>query len=64
MDIVPIYRDSPYLDQTPSPTTTTQLVNEAVGVLQATNYWRTEDGTENWIINNVRISQTADGLVR
>ncbi|KAF7286286.1 wurstfest [Rhynchophorus ferrugineus] len=58
------YEDSPYLDQTPSPTTTTQLVNEAVSVLQATNYWYTEDGTENWIINNVRISQTADGLVR
>lgn len=58
------YEDSPYLDQTPSPTTTTQLVNEAVSILQATNYWYTEDGTENWIINNVRISQTADGLVR
>ena len=43
---------------------TTQLVNEAVGFLQATNYWYTDDGTENWIINNVRISQTADGLVR
>lgn len=58
------YEDSPYLDQNPSPTTTTQLVNDAVSVLQATNYWYTEDGTENWIINNVRISQTADGLVR
>ncbi|KAJ8967048.1 hypothetical protein NQ314_003165, partial [Rhamnusium bicolor] len=58
------YEDSPYsyLDN-PSPTHTTHLVNEAMAVLQATNCWMTEDGTTNWIINNVRISQTADGLV-
>lgn len=42
----------------------THLVDEAIGILQAANYWLTEDETDNWIINNVRISQTADGLVR
>lgn len=59
------YEDSPYsyLDN-PSTTHTTHLVNEAMGILQATNCWMTEDGTTNWIINNVRISQTSDGLVR
>ncbi|KAJ8985185.1 hypothetical protein NQ317_018214 [Molorchus minor] len=59
------YEDSPYsFLENPSPTHTTHLVNEAMAVLQATNCWMTEDGTTNWIINNVRISQTADGLVR
>ncbi|CAH1118602.1 unnamed protein product [Phaedon cochleariae] len=59
------YEDSPYsyIDN-PSTTATTHLVNEAMAILQATNCWMTEDGTTNWIINNVRISQTADGLVR
>ncbi|XP_057664781.1 uncharacterized protein LOC130899065 isoform X1 [Diorhabda carinulata] len=59
------YEGSPYtyLDN-PSTTHTTHLVNEAMSVLQGTNCWMTEDGTTNWIINNVRISQTADGLVR
>ncbi|XP_044735291.1 uncharacterized protein LOC123297613 isoform X2 [Chrysoperla carnea] len=41
-----------------------QFVQEAMSVLQSSQYWITEDGTENWIINNVRISQTSDGLVR
>ncbi|XP_066144441.1 uncharacterized protein fest [Euwallacea fornicatus] len=58
------YEDSPYVDETPSPTIITELVNQAVSTLQSTNYWYTEDGTETWIINNIRISQTADGLVR
>ncbi|XP_050311542.1 uncharacterized protein LOC126747090 [Anthonomus grandis grandis] len=57
-------KDSQYLGQKPCPTTTTQLVHEAVGFLQTTTYWYTDDCTQNWIINNVRISQTADGLVR
>lgn len=60
------------LDDGDSPTSTaallatpgTQLVNEAVSILQSGNYWLTDDYTDNWIINNVRISQTADGLVR
>ncbi|XP_021935202.1 uncharacterized protein LOC110837413 isoform X2 [Zootermopsis nevadensis] len=39
-------------------------VQEANYILQASQYWITDEGTENWIINNVRISQTADGLVR
>ncbi|XP_060533694.1 uncharacterized protein LOC132706392 [Cylas formicarius] len=56
--------ESLYLKENPSPTTSSRLVNEAVRVLQSTNYWYTDDGTQNWIINNVRISQTVDGLVR
>ncbi|CAH0389490.1 unnamed protein product [Bemisia tabaci] len=40
------------------------FINEAVGILQDADYWVAEDGTENWNINNVRISQTPDGLVR
>lgn len=39
-------------------------VNEALTLLQAAQYWLTDDGIDNWIINNVRVSQTADGLVR
>lgn len=41
-----------------------QLVNEAFNHIQAATYWVNEDGTDNWIINNVRVSQTIDGLVR
>ncbi|KAL1123350.1 hypothetical protein AAG570_002435, partial [Ranatra chinensis] len=37
---------------------------EALSLLQTTHYWISEDGIENWIINNVRISQAPDGLVR
>ena len=39
-------------------------IQEAVSILQATKYWVTDKSTGNWIIHNVRISQTADGLVR
>ncbi|RZF37579.1 hypothetical protein LSTR_LSTR016065 [Laodelphax striatellus] len=39
-------------------------VQEAVETLKAAQYWSTDDGVENWIINNIRISQTTDGLVR
>ncbi|XP_013147274.1 PREDICTED: uncharacterized protein LOC106110108 [Papilio polytes] len=39
-------------------------VNKALSLLQAMQYWLTDDGIDNWIINNVRVSQTADGLVR
>lgn len=41
-----------------------QLVQEAFSHIQAATYWANEDGTDNWIINNVRVSQTIDGLVR
>lgn len=41
-----------------------QYINEAANILQDSNYWTTDDGTDNWIVNGVRISQTADGLVR
>lgn len=40
------------------------VVNEALAHLQNSTYWITEDGTDNWVINSVRVSQTADGLVR
>ncbi|XP_011503349.1 PREDICTED: uncharacterized protein LOC105366555 [Ceratosolen solmsi marchali] len=39
-------------------------IQEAAGALSAGQYWLTDEGVENWIINNVRISQTPDGLVR
>lgn len=39
-------------------------MNEALSLLQAAQYWLTDDGIDNWIINNVRVSQTSDGLVR
>jgi len=40
------------------------LINEAVNLLQSSTYWVSDDGTSNWLINNVRVSQTTDGLVR
>nr|XP_033336554.1 uncharacterized protein LOC117226394 isoform X1 [Megalopta genalis] len=39
-------------------------LQEATAALSAAQYWLTNEGVENWIINNVRISQTPDGLVR
>lgn len=59
------YGDIPYMDM-PNGVVGhgTELVNEAVAILQSATYWMTEDSTDNWIINNIRISQTADGLVR
>ncbi|XP_008550922.1 GATA zinc finger domain-containing protein 14 [Microplitis demolitor] len=39
-------------------------LQEATTALNAAQYWVTEEGVENWIINNVRVSQTSDGLVR
>ncbi|KAH0547097.1 uncharacterized protein LOC123269848 isoform X1 [Cotesia glomerata] len=39
-------------------------LQEAAAALSAAQYWVTDEGVENWIINNVRVSQTPDGLVR
>jgi hypothetical protein len=39
-------------------------IQEALSILQAAKYWITDESRENWVINNVRISQTPDGLVR
>jgi hypothetical protein len=39
-------------------------IQEVISILQAAQYWITDEGIENWIVNNVRVSQTADGLVR
>ena len=39
-------------------------LQECMAHLQNLNYWVSEDGIENWIINGVRISQTPDGMVR
>ncbi|BES92068.1 Hypothetical protein NTJ_04876 [Nesidiocoris tenuis] len=40
------------------------FISEAIEAIQAAQYWVTDDGIENWIVNNVRISQAPDGLVR
>lgn len=39
-------------------------IGEATSILSHAQYWITEEGIENWIINNVKISQTPDGLAR
>lgn len=39
-------------------------LQEAAAALNGAQYWLTNEGVENWIINNVRVSQTPDGLVR
>jgi len=39
-------------------------LQEAAAHLSTAQYWQTDEGVENWIINNVRVSQTPDGLVR
>jgi hypothetical protein len=39
-------------------------IQEAISILQGTQYWITENGTEKFVINKVRVSQTCDGLVR
>ncbi|EZA54702.1 hypothetical protein DMN91_007330 [Ooceraea biroi] len=39
-------------------------LQEAAAHLSTAQYWQTEEGVENWVINNVRVSQTPDGLVR
>ncbi|XP_034239037.1 protein enabled homolog [Thrips palmi] len=39
-------------------------VSEAINLLESGQYWVTDEGVENWLINGVRVSQTADGLVR
>lgn len=55
------YSDSPHLDTSAYGS---QNISDAFTVLHGSNFWIAEDGTENWIINNIRISQTSDGLVR
>lgn len=42
----------------------THLINQAVQHLEQATHWTTEDRTDNWLLNGVRISQTVDGLVR
>lgn len=39
-------------------------VPDAVNIIQSSQYWTSDDGVENWTINNVKISQAPDGLVR
>ena len=41
-----------------------ETIQECIGQLQKMNYWVSEDGIENWVINGIRVSQTADGMVR
>jgi len=40
------------------------MIPECTKILRQAQYWITEDGTENWVVNGIRVSQTADGLVR
>lgn len=40
------------------------MIHECTKILRQAQYWITEDGTENWVVNGIRVSQTADGLVR
>jgi hypothetical protein len=40
------------------------MMRECTKILRQAQYWITEDGTENWVVNGIRVSQTADGLVR
>jgi hypothetical protein len=40
------------------------FVRECAKWLRQAQFWYTEDGIENWVINGIRISQTPDGLVR
>lgn len=39
-------------------------LQEVIAILQSGQYWVTDEGIQNWIINGIRISQTEDGLVR
>lgn len=58
------YNDGPYSEPHHHIVSSQTLFNEAVAVLQTSNHWVSEDGTNNWLINSVRVSQTLDGLVR
>ncbi|KAK9505301.1 hypothetical protein O3M35_009389 [Rhynocoris fuscipes] len=40
------------------------FIPEAATFIESAQYWVTDEMIENWIINNVRISQAPDGLVR
>jgi hypothetical protein len=39
-------------------------IEEAISILEGCRYWINDKGTLNFIINNVRVSQTCDGFVR
>jgi len=39
-------------------------IQKAISILQGSQYWISHNGTENFVFNNVRISQTFDGMVR
>ncbi|EEB19334.1 conserved hypothetical protein [Pediculus humanus corporis] len=41
-----------------------QYIDDAIRLLEGAQYWVTDEGIENWIINNLRISQAPDGLLR
>jgi hypothetical protein len=40
------------------------FIQDAFSILQGSEYWISGKGTENFVINNIRVSQTCDGLVR
>jgi hypothetical protein len=39
-------------------------IQEAISILQGYHYWINDKGTVNFVINNVHVSQTCDGMVR
>lgn len=41
-----------------------ELMDQCMALLHSGQYWVTEDGVENWIINGIRVSQAPDGMVR
>ena len=41
-----------------------QMMRQCTKIIRQAQYWITEDGTENWVVNGIRVSQAADGLVR
>jgi hypothetical protein len=47
-----------------SPESPEVRVNRCIRDLERTNFWTTPGGTNCWVVNNVKISQTNDGLVR
>jgi hypothetical protein len=39
-------------------------LQQCMSYVQNLQYWITDDGIENWLINGIRISQAPDGMVR
>lgn len=55
---------SVFYSDSPSVRNKSTYHQEVTAILSGSQYWITDEGVENWIINNIRISQTPDGLVK